>query len=882
MRRGQITLDGRECKSRVLQLVAETPWMLTHATFNQLVPIALRHARGEKLDSDHIAAVIQNQRTAVTRHARSIGNESGSSSGYSVHGSVARIEITGVIAPYAHMVNSSEGPRGTPVSAIREQLEEAIGDDRVGSILLHMDTPGGNSQSIDLLATEIARAAEIKPVIAYAQGMICSAGYYLASQATRIESATDGTIGSIGTVSITFDFSEQFRIDGVKTIKTASEPLKGASTPGLEVSDEHVAMMQNLVNDVQSSFVDAVARGRGVDPSVVQDQWGAMVWPAGQALELGLIDAITADVRDLVDRMNDEYQPQRSQSSRGLSPTRSAAHPTQTLPAATVAGAIAATAAEPPHTPDGSLEMKLNRPLFDPSPANNPQSAAGGTLPAPAPVAPAPAAPPGQQLSQADLDAAEQRGVQMNQERICEIQSRADALRQLSGNHARMEEHINASISDPKVTPDEFSKRGTELCTELNPPTGHAPSGTSVGAGEDSADKFRSAAELSLIRRSNPGLLDRARGNSDAASQIRSTLGFPDSSSFDRAVSDLDSSVIRTYSVMDLALHSIARREGISRDDARSRYYGTSHSLMSAAFHSASDFPALLANTQNKSLLAMFREQKTFYESIARIGTAGDYKIADLASLSEAPNFKRIPEGGKPDEGGFKDRREQVRVEPWGRAFSWTYQMIRNDDLSAFDRFNQMVAMSASRVPDDALANALALNGGNGPTMSDGLAMFDSAHKNLAATPAALSYEGVRAARRAMASQVGFGEDKAPLEIEARTLLVPTSLMDTADDLVTQEYVPGTEGGNRQKNRLVGLGSKHSSRLDRNSATRWYLFGDPATMPAFEIRFLDGQREPRIERVQDGDPLNYRFYAVIMGFGLSALQYEAAYSNAGA
>jgi len=135
-----------------------------------------------------------------------------------------------------------------------------------------------------------------------------------------------------------------------------------------------------------------------------------------------------------------------------------------------------------------------------------------------------------------------------------------------------------------------------------------------------------------------------------------------------------------------------------------------------------------------------------------------------------------------------------------------------------------------------------------------------------------------------MASQVGFGDDAAPLDIEAKTLLVPTPLMDIADDLVTQEYVPGTGGANRQKNRLVGLNSQHSSRLGKTTETanRWYLFGDPSTMPAYEIRFLDGQREPRIERITNGDPLNYRFYAVIMGFGLTAVQHEAAYSNAGA
>jgi hypothetical protein len=95
-----------------------------------------------------------------------------------------------------------------------------------------------------------------------------------------------------------------------------------------------------------------------------------------------------------------------------------------------------------------------------------------------------------------------------------------------------------------------------------------------------------------------------------------------------------------------------------------------------------------------------------------------------------------------------------------------------------------------------------------------------------------------------------------------------------------QEFVPGSEGANNQRNTMRGrLRSVHSPRL---SGTRWYLFADPGELAAFEVKFLDGQEQPTVDLIESkSTPFAREFWCWLPGVGVAPVNPEAGYSNAG-
>ena len=67
----------------------------------------------------------------------------------------------------------------------------------------------------------------------------------------------------------------------------------------------------------------------------------------------------------------------------------------------------------------------------------------------------------------------------------------------------------------------------------------------------------------------------------------------------------------------------------------------------------------------------------------------------------------------------------------------------------------------------------------------------------------------------------------------------------------------------------------------RLSGTRIYSFADPAEAPVLEVAFLDGVQDPYLE-VQDGFDVDGARYKVRLDYGVGAIDYRGAVTNAGA
>jgi len=174
----------------------------------------------------------------------------------------------------------------------RRQLRAMAADDRVGAILLHVDSPGGHVAGTKELADEVAAVDAVKPVHAYLEDAGASAAYWVASQARTIAANAMAMVGSLGTFTVLYDLSKSAEMDGVQVHVVSTGERKGASAPGTPVTDGDLVEAQRLVDGFDAFFRAAVRDGRELGVKEAGAIWTGSVWLGGEAKGLGLVDRV--------------------------------------------------------------------------------------------------------------------------------------------------------------------------------------------------------------------------------------------------------------------------------------------------------------------------------------------------------------------------------------------------------------------------------------------------------------------------------------------------------------------------------------------------------------------------------------------------------------
>ncbi len=106
----------------------------------------------------------------------------------------------------------------TSYEKIHEQIEKALVDEKVETILLDIDSPGGEVSGIFDLADFIyeARKLEKKKIVAIANDDAYSAAYAIASSAEKVLVTRTSGVGSIGVIASHIDQSAFDQSQGIK------------------------------------------------------------------------------------------------------------------------------------------------------------------------------------------------------------------------------------------------------------------------------------------------------------------------------------------------------------------------------------------------------------------------------------------------------------------------------------------------------------------------------------------------------------------------------------------------------------------------------------------------------------------------------------------
>ena len=204
---------------------------------------------------------------------------------------VAVLPVTGVITYRPGLFSMFFG--GTTIKDLLRELQAAMDEPSVRSILMPIDSPGGTVTGLIEVAAALRAAREKKRIVAVVDPFAASAAYWIAAQASEIVSIPSGETGSIGVFALHLDFSEQLKQDGIKPTFVTSTPEKVEGSRFEPLSADARADMQRNVMRVYNAFLADVARGRQVDVATVREKFGrGRMIDAARAKAVGMIDRI--------------------------------------------------------------------------------------------------------------------------------------------------------------------------------------------------------------------------------------------------------------------------------------------------------------------------------------------------------------------------------------------------------------------------------------------------------------------------------------------------------------------------------------------------------------------------------------------------------------
>lgn len=212
--------------------------------------------------------------------------------GYEIIDGVAIIPVYGVISQRMNMFSRISG--GTSTEMLGAEVQRALADNSVNSILLDIDSPGGSVSGVQAVSDLIYNARAQKTITAYINPCAASGAYWIASASAEIVMAEGTSIaGSIGVVTLHKDISGAEKMMGVKSTEIYAGKYKRIASSFAPLGEEAQAHIQADVDYIYSLFVDAVARNRGTDAeTVLANMADGRIFIGQQAVDAGLVDRI--------------------------------------------------------------------------------------------------------------------------------------------------------------------------------------------------------------------------------------------------------------------------------------------------------------------------------------------------------------------------------------------------------------------------------------------------------------------------------------------------------------------------------------------------------------------------------------------------------------
>jgi len=254
----------------------------------------------------------------VMRPAAAVGRwetrDSMRGSGMLIDGGVGILPITGSLVHRGTWIGTSSGLQS--YDGIAQQLRMAKEDERIQSVLLDLNSYGGEAGGVADLAQEVRDLADTKPVRAMINDAAASAAYWLAAAAQDISITETGIAGSIGVVLTHQDISAAAEKAGVKITQIHAGANKLLGSPFKALSDADMAQLQESVDQLYALFTTRVDAYRGGKSNARATE--ARIYRGQAAVDAGLADQVTTGRALLAEMQSEVANRGKSRTARSI------------------------------------------------------------------------------------------------------------------------------------------------------------------------------------------------------------------------------------------------------------------------------------------------------------------------------------------------------------------------------------------------------------------------------------------------------------------------------------------------------------------------------------------------------------------------------------
>lgn len=270
---------------------------------------------------------------------------------------------------------------------------------------------------------------------------------------------------------------------------------------------------------------------------------------------------------------------------------------------------------------------------------------------------------------------------------------------------------------------------------------------------------------------------------------------------------------------------------------------------------SKADFPSFLFGPVRQSIWHGYERVQAQYKRYARVENSPDFRERRLRGLTGMSRPGYVGDHGEYPEMKRGERpAASLVVDTYGATYGITRHAIINDDT------NELLNSAPEEMGDAAaefiVETVIALIESN-PTAPDGNPMYSAARGNEGV--AALSEDALADAVAKMTKQIDDSGRRIRVSVRSlvvgdpRLQLVANRIINSQMTGATANYTGAAGAGSNvfdkgTWNALSGIIPNDAVIYDpyMTDSNDWYLFADPARVPAFAVGFLNGQEKPQV------------------------------------
>jgi len=184
--------------------------------------------------------------------------------------------------------------RQNSASSIAKRIRDLADKKEVKALLLDINSPGGTVAAVqDIYNALLFFKSKGKPVVALFRDVAASGGFYIAMAADKIVAQPGTMTGSIGVIMQANNVEGLFDKLGIKVMPVKSGKHKDIGSAYRPMTEEELALLQEMINETYQQFFNAVKQGRPqVNAEMLPVYADGRVFTGARAKQIGLIDEL--------------------------------------------------------------------------------------------------------------------------------------------------------------------------------------------------------------------------------------------------------------------------------------------------------------------------------------------------------------------------------------------------------------------------------------------------------------------------------------------------------------------------------------------------------------------------------------------------------------